>query len=67
MAVRKDPVSRAPPRRCPHAGPMQEAMDAPDAPLELALDMPSGALPMAGNVSGACSRYRHSTAAIPDP
>jgi cytosine/adenosine deaminase-related metal-dependent hydrolase len=49
-AVRKDPVSalkHADARRRAYAG----AMDAPDAPLELVLDMPTGGLFMAGNVS----------------
>jgi len=49
-AVRKDPVSAL-----KHADGLRRAyagrMDAPDAPLELALDMPAGALAIAGNVS----------------
>jgi cytosine/adenosine deaminase-related metal-dependent hydrolase len=49
-AVRKDPVAalkHADSGRRAYAG----SMDAPDAPLELALDMPSGAMAIAGNVS----------------
>lgn len=49
-AVRKDPVTalkHANGRRRAFAG----AMDAPDAPLQLMLDMPTGGLPVAGDVS----------------
>jgi len=49
-AVRKDPVNalkQADGRRQAYAGPK----DGSEAPLELALDMPTGGLPMAGNVS----------------
>jgi 5-methylthioadenosine/S-adenosylhomocysteine deaminase len=49
-AVRKDPVTalkRADALRRSFAG----AMDAPNAPLDLVLDMPSGGLPMAGNIA----------------
>jgi len=49
-AVRKDPVAalaRSEGRRRAYAGPL----DAPDAPLELVLDMPGGGLPIAGDVS----------------
>lgn len=48
-AVRKDPVKalqRADGRRRAYAG----SMDAPDAPLELVLDMPTGGLQVAGNI-----------------
>jgi 5-methylthioadenosine/S-adenosylhomocysteine deaminase len=48
--VRRDPVAafqRAEGRRRAYAGPM----DATDAPLELVLDMPTGGLPIAGDVS----------------
>ncbi len=49
-AVRKDPVAAlkdASGRRRAYAG----RMDAPEAPLELVLDMPTGGVPIAGNVS----------------
>jgi 5-methylthioadenosine/S-adenosylhomocysteine deaminase len=49
-AVRQDPVSaltKADGRRRAFAG----ALDAPDAPLELVLDMPTGGMPVAGDVS----------------
>lgn len=49
-AVRKDPVTalrQAEGRRRAYAGPL----DGPNAPLELVLDMPGGALPLAGDVS----------------
>ena len=49
-AVRKDPVTalrRADGRRRAYAGPL----DAPDAPLDLVLDMPGGGLAIAGDVS----------------
>ena len=49
-AVRKDPVAalkHADGRRRAYAGPL----DAPDAPLELMLDMPSGGTPLAGDIS----------------
>jgi cytosine/adenosine deaminase-related metal-dependent hydrolase len=49
-AVRRDPVTalgRADARRRAYAG----RMDVPDAPLVLVLDMPSGATPIAGDVS----------------
>jgi cytosine/adenosine deaminase-related metal-dependent hydrolase len=49
-AVREDPVKalkRADARRRAYAGPM----DAPDAPLDLVLDMPTGGLAVAGDVS----------------
>ena len=48
-AVRKDPVKalrRADGRRRAYAG----NMDAPDAPLELVLDMPTGGFAVAGNI-----------------
>jgi hypothetical protein len=48
-AVRADPVAalkRAEGRRRAYAGPL----DAPDAPLELMLDMPTGGQPIAGDV-----------------
>ena len=49
-AVRDDPVAAladASRRRRAYAGPM----DAPDAPLDLVLDMPTGGVPLAGEVS----------------
>src|SRR4029453_1178279 len=49
-AVRDDPVAalaNASRRRRSYAGPM----DAPDAPLDLVLDMPTGGMPPAGGVA----------------
>ena len=56
-AVRKDPVkalNRAEGRRRAYAGPM----DAPEAPLELQLDMPTGGLPMAGDIRDHAAEIR---------
>jgi hypothetical protein len=53
-AVRKDPVTalkQSEGRRRAYAGPR----DAAKAPLELVLDMPSGGLPLAGDVSAHAS------------
>jgi hypothetical protein len=54
-AVRKNPVTaleRSEARRRAYAGPL----DAADAPLELVLDMPGAALPMAGDLSKVADR-----------
>ena len=56
ITSRLDAVRRGSGRRaCKHAEGRRRAyagpMDAPDAPLELVLDMPTGGLPFAGDVS----------------
>ena len=64
--VRKDPVAalqHADGRRRAYAG----RLDAPDAPLELALDMPGRWTTNGWKSIDACSRYCHSAAAITDP